>query len=123
MQDPGKYRGITFLSHIMKLLDMTLDGRIRNRIEQEFGEEKQRFRKGRGTTDGMFALRQLVKKRFEMQGRMATGLFDLLRKMMYADDFSIIAESKQELKEVLEEWKGLFKKQGLRMSLERIEVM
>ena len=31
---------------------------------------------------------------------------DILRKMIYADDMAIIAESKQELQEVLEEWKG-----------------
>ena len=48
---------------------------------------------------------------------------DVLRKMMYADDLAIIAESKQELQEVLEEWKGMFKKYGLRMSLENTEMM
>ena len=29
---------------------------IRKRVEQELGEGQQGFRKGRGTTDGMFAL-------------------------------------------------------------------
>ena len=48
---------------------------------------------------------------------------DVLRKIMYADDLAIIAESNQELQEVLEEWKGVFKKHGLRMSLEKTEVM
>ena len=48
---------------------------------------------------------------------------DILRKMMYADDLAIIAESKQDLQEVLEEWKGVFEKYGLRMSLEKTEVM
>ena len=48
---------------------------------------------------------------------------DVLRKMMYADDLAIIVESKQELQEVLEERKGVFKKHGLRMSLEKTEVM
>ena len=57
---PRKYRGITLVSHTMKLLKRILDGRIRKRIEQELGEEQHGFRKGRGTTDGMFALRQLV---------------------------------------------------------------
>ena len=37
---------------------------------------QQGFRKGRGTTDGMFALRKLVEKRLEMQGRMAVGFVD-----------------------------------------------
>ena len=41
------------------------------------GEEQQAFRKGRGTTDGMFALRQLVEKGLEMLGRMAVGFVDL----------------------------------------------
>ena len=77
VQDSGKYRGITLLSHIMKLLERILDGRIRKRVEQELAEEQQGFRKGRGTTDGMFALRQLVEKRLEMQGRMAVGFVDL----------------------------------------------
>ena len=48
---------------------------------------------------------------------------DILRKMMYADELVIIAESKQDLQEVLEEWKGVFEKHGLRMSLEKTEVM
>ena len=58
-----------------------------------------------------------------MQGRMAVGSVDLLRKMVYADDFVIIAESKQELQEVVEEWKRVFKKHGLILSLEKTEVM
>ena len=58
----------------------------------------------KGTTDGMFALRQLAEKRLEMQWRMAVGFVDFLRKMV------IIAESKQELQEVVYEWKGVFKK-------------
>ena len=96
----------------MKLLERTLDGRIRKRVEHEFGEEQQGFRKGKGATDGMFALRQLVEKWLEMQRRMAVGFVDLLRKMVYADDLAKIAENKQELQEVLEEWKGVFKKHG-----------
>ena len=48
---------------------------------------------------------------------------DVLKKVMYADDLAMIADSKQELQEVLEEWKGVFKKHGLRMSQEKTEVM
>ena len=190
----------------MKLLERILDVRIRKKVQQELGEEQQGFRKGRGTTDGMFALKQMVEKRMEMLGRMAVGFVnlqkaydtvpremvmatvrwmgvpeaearmveamyertkgrvvvgselseefpvniglsqgsalspllvimvmeiisrkistkDILKKMMYADDLAIIAESKQDLQEVLEEWKGVFKKHGLRMSLEKTEVM
>ena len=31
-QDPGKYRGITLLSHIMKLLERILDKMLRERV-------------------------------------------------------------------------------------------
>ena len=55
-QEPGKYGGITLLSHIMKLLERILGKRLRERVEHELGEEQLGFRKGRGTTDGMFSL-------------------------------------------------------------------
>ena len=34
VQDPEKYRGITLLSHIMKLLERILDVRIQKKVEQ-----------------------------------------------------------------------------------------
>ena len=40
-----------------------MDGRIRRIVEREMGEEQQGFKRGRGTSDGMFTLRQLVEKR------------------------------------------------------------
>ena len=54
VHDPGKYRGITLLSQVLKLLERVLDARIRRRVEGDFGEEQQGFRKGRGTADGMY---------------------------------------------------------------------
>ena len=43
----------------------------------EIGEEQQVFRKGRGTTDGMFAVRLLVEKKLEGQEDMTIGFIDL----------------------------------------------
>ena len=54
MRDPGKYRGITLLSKVLKLLESVLDARIRRREEGDFGEEQQGFRMGRRTADGMY---------------------------------------------------------------------
>ena len=48
---------------------------------------------------------------------------DILRKGMYANDLAIIADKKQELQELLEEWKGVFKKQGPIMSRKKTEEM
>ena len=53
VRDPGKYRGITLLGQVSKLLERVLDARIRRRVEGDYGEERQGFRKGRGTSDGM----------------------------------------------------------------------
>ena len=39
VHDPGKYRGITLLSQVLKLLERVLDARIRRRVECDFGEE------------------------------------------------------------------------------------
>ena len=51
--------------------------RLRESVEHELGEEQLGFRKGRGTTEGMFSLRQLVKKRLERQGHMTLAFVDL----------------------------------------------
>ena len=36
VHDPGKYRGITLLSQVLKLLERLLDARIRRRVEGDF---------------------------------------------------------------------------------------
>ena len=41
VHDPGKYRGITLLIQVLKLLERILDAMIRRREEGDFGEEQQ----------------------------------------------------------------------------------
>ena len=41
------------------------------------GEEQRGFRRGRGTADGMFTLKQLVEKRLDGQENMALGFIYL----------------------------------------------
>ena len=77
VHDPVKCRGIKLLSHVLKELERILDGRIRRIVECEMGEEQQGFRRGRGTADGMFTVRQLVEKKLERQENMALGFIDL----------------------------------------------
>ena len=77
VQDAGKYRGHLLRSHVMKVLERILDGTIRKSVEMEIREKQQGFRKGRGMTDGMFTLRQLVEKRLEVQVVMALGFVGL----------------------------------------------
>ena len=71
-----KYRGIT-LSQVLKPLERSLDATIRRIVECDFREEQHGLMKERGTTHGMYVLRQMVEKRLEVQGSMALGFVDL----------------------------------------------
>ena len=63
IHDPGRYRGITLLSQALKLIEGILDARVRHIMERKIGENQLGFRKGRGTDDGLFAIRQIIEKR------------------------------------------------------------
>ena len=65
MHDPGKYRGITLLSQVLKLLERILDGRIRKRVEYDFGGRTTRVQEGERNR------RQVVRP--ETDGREETG--------------------------------------------------
>ena len=65
------------ICQVLKLMGRVLDARIRRRVEGDFGEEQQGFRKRRRTADGIYVLRQMVEKRLEVQGCMVLGFVDL----------------------------------------------
>ena len=48
---------------------------------------------------------------------------DALKKIIYADDIVIVAEHREELQGALEEWNEMFKEHGLKMNLDKTEVM
>ena len=48
---------------------------------------------------------------------------DALKKIMYADDLVIVAEHLEEWQGTLEEWNDMFRKHGLKMNLDKTEVM
>ena len=48
---------------------------------------------------------------------------DILRKLLYADDLAVVADSETDLQERLVDWKEIFGKHGLRVSLEKTEVL
>ena len=58
-------------------MERGLDARISRIVECDFGEERQGFRKGRGTADEMYVLRQMVEKRLKVQAIMVLGFVDL----------------------------------------------
>ena len=42
---------------------------------------------------------------------------------MYTDDLVIVSEHREELQGALEEWNDMFKKHGLKMNIDKTEVM
>ena len=52
-----------------------------------------------------------------------TVVKDAMKKFFYADDLAMVTNGKQELQETMEEWNGLFIKHGLKLNLEKTEVL
>ena len=48
---------------------------------------------------------------------------DAMKKLLYADDLTLVANGKQELHETMEEWNGLFTRHGLKINLEKTELL
>ena len=59
------YRGISLLSHVGKMYAKVLEQRARYKVEPFVSEAQKGFRKGKGCTDAIFALRQLSEKAIE----------------------------------------------------------
>ena len=46
-----------------------------------------------------------------------TVVQDAMKKLLYADDLTLVANGKQELHETMEEWNGLFPRRGLKINV------
>ena len=75
VQDCSNYRGIKLISHTMKLWERVIDSRLRE--EANVALEQFGFMPGRGTTDAMFALRQLAERYREGQKALHMVFIDL----------------------------------------------
>ena len=64
-KDCSTYRGISLLSHVGKMYAKILEQRTRAKTEHLLSDAQFGFRKGRGCTDAIFALRQLCEKAIE----------------------------------------------------------
>jgi hypothetical protein len=64
-QDCGNYKGISLISVPSKVFMRVLLNRIKPNIEQKLREEQAGFRGGRSTVDQIFAMRQVMEKRWE----------------------------------------------------------
>ena len=71
------YRGISLINHITKLYERILEKRARSIIEEKLGKEQYGFRKNRGTTDLIFALRIVIEKSWEFNKAAYIAFIDL----------------------------------------------
>ena len=60
--DPSNYRAIALLSIPGKVFLKVLLNRMKSKIEEKIKESQYGFRHGRGTTDAIFIVRQLMEK-------------------------------------------------------------
>ena len=63
------------ISHTMNIWERVIDRRLRE--ETTIGEEQFGFMAGRGTTDAIFAARQVIEKHREMQKELRMVFIDL----------------------------------------------
>ena len=75
IQDCGNYGGIKLMSHTMKIWERIIDRRLRE--ETTIGDEHLGFMPGGGTTDAIFAVRQLMEKHREKQKELHMVFIDL----------------------------------------------
>ena len=71
----SNYKGITLISHTMKLWERVVERRIRREVT--FSEQQYGFMPGKGTTDALFALRVLMEKYREGQKEMRCVFVEL----------------------------------------------
>ena len=69
------YRGITLMSHTMKIGERIIEARLRDRVE--ISKQRYGVMPGKGTTDAMFALRMLMEKYREGQKELHCVFVDL----------------------------------------------
>ena len=75
IQNCGNYRGIKLMSHTMKVWERIIERRLRD--ETEICEEQFGFMPGRGTTDAIFTLRQLIERHKELHAELHIAFIDL----------------------------------------------
>lgn len=73
----SNYRGISLLPVVSKLYEIILERRLREIIEKTLDDNQCGFRPGRGTTDLIFTIRQLIEKTLQYNSKLLLCFVDL----------------------------------------------
>ncbi|XP_076043707.1 uncharacterized protein LOC143026815 [Oratosquilla oratoria] len=116
------YRGISLLTHIGKVYERVLERRLRHLVEDRLSEWQCGFRPNRGTIDLIFgkcAKRKNVESTVENVNRVE----DRVVTLVYADDVALASQNLEELQKSLNRWNNALNEYGLRLNIEKCEVM
>ena len=75
--DPRAYRALQIVSKFLKILVVVILNRIANWYNSQLQDQQQGFRLGRGTTDGIFMLKQIQQIRHQLNKQTYTLFVDL----------------------------------------------
>ena len=75
----SNYRGISLMPHACKIYERILEKRARAKIEPKLQEWQHAYRKGRSTSDLIFAIRQLTEKSWEYNQDLYIAFIDLTK--------------------------------------------
>ena len=73
----ANYRGISLLSHALKIYERILEKKLRMMVEDKLNEAQHGFRPGRGTTNLTFTLKMMIEKNWEWNRQMYVAFVDL----------------------------------------------
>ena len=77
ISDPSAYRGIQIGSTFCKILVIIILERIRNWYEKQLSDQQQGFRKGRGTTDGIYVIKRIQQISYRSRKQLYALFVDL----------------------------------------------
>uniref|UniRef100_A0A8D8Y198 Craniofacial development protein 2 n=1 Tax=Cacopsylla melanoneura TaxID=428564 RepID=A0A8D8Y198_9HEMI len=73
----SNYRTIALLSHASKILLNVVKNRMKTKVEERLEEDQFGFRKGKGTREGILALRMILERRLEVNKKTVATFIDL----------------------------------------------
>ena len=76
LKERKNWRGITLLSVVSKVMGRIVIDRIRTGVESKLRKEQAGFQPGRGTTEQIFILRNIIEQSIEWQSSLYVNFID-----------------------------------------------
>ncbi|XP_046864739.1 uncharacterized protein LOC124459292 [Xenia sp. Carnegie-2017] len=115
--NPNNYRGISLLAVARKIITLMID-------EAVLPETKCGFRRNRGTSDMIFALRQLIEKSREQNQKLYMTFVDFTKAFdLVNHDCAFVANSEECFQRMMDNFEAATKSFGVIINTKKTEVM